>query len=60
VSFAAISLYVASQRVFIVVHFVIESVQKLLDRPSYDVLTIVHSYQSFSLRFYKKNSEQDK
>jgi len=37
VSFAAITLYVASQRVFIVVslHFVIESVRKLLDTPSY-------------------------
>jgi hypothetical protein len=41
VSFAAISLYVASQRVFIVVvvvvvvvYFVIDSVRKLLDTPS--------------------------
>jgi hypothetical protein len=36
-SFAAISLYVASQRVFIVVsiYFVIDSVRKLLDTPSY-------------------------
>jgi len=37
VSFAAITLCVASQRVFIVVsvHFVIDSVRKLLDTPSY-------------------------
>jgi hypothetical protein len=36
VSFAAIPLCVASQRVFIVVvHFVIGSVRKLLDTPSY-------------------------
>jgi hypothetical protein len=36
VSFAAITLYVASQRVFIVViYFVIDSVRKLVDTPSY-------------------------
>jgi hypothetical protein len=37
VSFAAITLYVASQRVFVVVrlYFIIDSVQKLLDTPSY-------------------------
>jgi hypothetical protein len=36
VSFAAITFCVASQRVFIVVvHFVIDSVRKLLDTPSY-------------------------
>jgi hypothetical protein len=37
VNFAAISLYVDSQVVFIVddVHFVIDSVRKLLDTPSY-------------------------
>jgi len=34
VSFAAITLCVASQRVF-VVYFVVESVRKLLDTPSY-------------------------
>jgi hypothetical protein len=34
-SFAAIALRVASQRVFIVVYFVIDSVRKLLDIPSY-------------------------
>jgi hypothetical protein len=38
VSFAAIAFCVASQRVFVVVsvYFVIDSVQKLLDTPSYD------------------------
>jgi hypothetical protein len=38
VSFAAITLYVASQRVFIsvvLVYFVIDSVRKLLDTSSY-------------------------
>jgi hypothetical protein len=35
VSFAAITLCVASQRVFIVVYFVIDSVRKLFDTPSY-------------------------
>jgi uncharacterized membrane protein len=37
VSFAAITLYVTSQRVFIVavVYFVIESIRQLLDTPSY-------------------------
>jgi hypothetical protein len=38
VSFVAITLCVASQRVFIiVVYFVIDSVRKLLDSPSYSV-----------------------
>jgi hypothetical protein len=35
VSFVAITLCVASQRVFIVVYFVIDSVRKLLDTTSY-------------------------
>jgi hypothetical protein len=35
VSFAAITLCVASQLVFIVVYFVINSIRKLLDIPSY-------------------------
>jgi hypothetical protein len=36
VSFAALTLYVASQRVFtVVVDFVIDSARKLLDAPSY-------------------------
>jgi hypothetical protein len=34
-SFATITLCVASQRVFVVVDFVIDSVRKLLDIPSY-------------------------
>jgi hypothetical protein len=38
VSFTAITLCVASQRMFIVVYFVIDSVWKLLDTPSYLVL----------------------
>jgi hypothetical protein len=44
VSFAAITLCVASQRVFIVVvYFVIESVRKLLDTSSY-LAQIHHGY----------------
>jgi len=35
VSFATITLCVASQQVFVVVDFIINSVQKLLDTPSY-------------------------
>jgi hypothetical protein len=38
VSFAVITLCVASQRVYIVVYFVIDSVRKLLDTPSCPVL----------------------
>jgi hypothetical protein len=41
VSFAAITLCVASQRMFIVVYFVIDSVRKLLDTPSYCVCVCV-------------------
>jgi hypothetical protein len=47
VSFAAINLCVASQRVFIVdvvVYFVIDSVQKLLDTPSYFTFTLILYY----------------
>jgi hypothetical protein len=42
VSSAAITLYVASQRVFIVVsvYFAIDSVRKLLDTPSNDARSI--------------------
>jgi hypothetical protein len=50
VSFAAIALCVASQRVFVVVvvvvvvvvdaYFVIDSVRKLLDTPSYDPVIV--------------------
>jgi hypothetical protein len=36
VRFAAITLRVASQQVFIVVYFVIDSVRKNLDTPSHD------------------------
>jgi hypothetical protein len=44
VSFAAVTLCVASQRVFIVVVcFVIDSVRKLLDTPSYMYKTTVLS-----------------
>jgi hypothetical protein len=46
VSFAAITLCVASQRVFIVVvYFVIDSVRKLLDTPSYFTLLIARQKQ---------------
>jgi hypothetical protein len=47
VSFAAIILFVASQRVFIyvIVSFVIVSVRKLLDRP-FDVECWVHLVQN--------------
>jgi hypothetical protein len=42
VSFAAIILCVASQRVFIVIaYFVIDSVRKLLDTPSYDLGAVI-------------------
>jgi hypothetical protein len=44
VSFAIITLCVASQRVFVVVYFVIDSVRKLLDIPSYSVVEIMHSF----------------
>jgi hypothetical protein len=37
VSFATITLCVASQWVFIVVYFIIDSARKLLDTPSYSV-----------------------
>jgi hypothetical protein len=43
VSFAAITLYVASQRVF-VVYFVIDSVRKILDTPSYPRLWLYYKY----------------
>jgi hypothetical protein len=42
VSFAAITLCVASQRVFVVVYFVIDSVRKLLDTTSYIIRDIEH------------------
>jgi hypothetical protein len=61
VSFAAITLCVASQRVFIVVivvvvYFVIVSVQKLLDTPSY-MLTYTKLLTYFILIMSKYFSE---
>jgi hypothetical protein len=52
VSFAAITLCVGSQRVFIIVviYFVIDSVRKLLDTPSY---LIAMSYFVISRQFFK-------
>jgi hypothetical protein len=41
-SFTAITLCVASQRVFVVVYFFIDSVRKLLDTPSYSAQFIWH------------------
>jgi hypothetical protein len=43
VSFATITLCVVSQRVFIVVYFVIHWVRKLFDTPSC-ILTYIHTY----------------
>jgi hypothetical protein len=49
VSFAAITLCVASQRVFIVVsvYFIIDSVRKLLDTPSYTSRVLVGQYLAY-------------
>jgi hypothetical protein len=46
VSFAAITLCVASQRVFVVVsvYFVIDSVRKLLDTPSYIIYFVINRF----------------
>jgi hypothetical protein len=44
VSFAAITIYFASQRVFVVVDFVIDSVLKLLDTPSFSSVDIALDY----------------
>jgi hypothetical protein len=51
VSFAAITLCVASQRVFVVVsvYFFTDSVRKLLDMPSYNL------WSEFSLGLYCSN-----
>jgi hypothetical protein len=59
VSFAATTLCVASQRVFIVVsvYFVIDSVRKLLDTPSY-LLLYFDKYshrKSFHIKFLDLN-----
>jgi hypothetical protein len=58
VSFAAIILCVASQRVFVVVvYFVIDSVQKLLDTPShvFYLFTFVSASTDRSKRTTKNN-----
>jgi hypothetical protein len=56
VSFAAITLCVASQRVFIVVsiYFVIDSVRQLLDTPSYSWLDALY----FSMNIPGKKNDQ--
>jgi hypothetical protein len=58
VSFAALTLYVASQRVFIVlsVYFVIDSVRILLDTPSYICLSLLSFICILIIRilFYKE------
>jgi hypothetical protein len=41
VIFAAITFYVASQRVFVVVYFVMYSVWKLLDTPLYTSFPLI-------------------
>jgi hypothetical protein len=43
VSFATITFCIASQRVFIVVYFVIDSVRKLFDTPSYVCFSVLFS-----------------
>jgi hypothetical protein len=56
VSSAAITLCVASQQVFIVVDFVIYSVRKLLDTPSYMALFVrAQDQQSLYRRAMIKN-----
>jgi hypothetical protein len=63
VSFAAIILYVASQRVFIVVsvYFVINSVRKLFDSPSYVILTSWRKclVLSFAVRITFRGREEE-
>jgi hypothetical protein len=53
VSFAAITLCVASQQVFVVVvvvvDFIIDSVRKLLNTPSYNMLVLYNSYEAVKL-----------
>jgi hypothetical protein len=48
-SFAAITLCVASQQVFVVVYFVIDSVQELLDIPLYGAVFLIHPLNWLSL-----------
>jgi hypothetical protein len=62
VSFAAITLCVASQLVFIVVcvYFVIDLVRKLLDIPSYSRLRILHAVVADNDRAHgSHNGRQD-
>jgi hypothetical protein len=59
VSFAAIILYVASQRMFIVVsiYFLIDSVRKLLDTPSYVYHTLSHPYMLSPVGMFRQKLE---
>jgi hypothetical protein len=59
VSFAAIALCIASQRVFVVVvvYFVIDSVPKLLDTPSY-TSTPPHVYIARCLVKHRMSSQR--
>jgi hypothetical protein len=52
VSFTAITLCVAFQRVFVAVYFVIDSVRKLLDTTSYSVILCIdhNGIDHFQLR----------
>jgi hypothetical protein len=58
VSFAAITLCVASQRVFIVVsvYFVIDSVRKLLETPSYIVCIAISQGQQMGGNYFAGRS----
>jgi len=58
-SFAAITLCVASQRVFIVVsaYFVVYSVRKLLNTPSYDAIVLHHVTRWFRYHSTMRNVE---
>jgi hypothetical protein len=51
-SFYARTLCIASQRVFIVVYFVIDSVQKLLNTPSFNNKSVddVHAVSAHSIQ----------
>jgi hypothetical protein len=56
VSFAAITLCVASQRVFIVVYFVIDSVRKLTDTPS-DTSRVTYAVFVYKLSDHPVNTQ---
>jgi hypothetical protein len=61
VSFAAITLCVASQRVFVVVYFVIHSVRKLLDTPSHVSVQVVRvTYWLYKNLFVSARNEHQK